>query len=348
MKIKTKPLLAALKECGRTVPTRTTLPILEMVKLHGNNSHLTLESTSLDVHVTRTVPCEGQIDPLCVSQKILERITGFNQGEDTDIELSKRLVINGTSRTTLSVTAHADFPPAPEIGKPLAVNASDFADGLDAVSWVGALKKEDHRTNEITIRLKPKMLEMGAFAAIVFGLFERPLICESREFYLPRGAADVIASNCREPNAQLHLSDRHLSVIHDNGSVSALLSEKRFYDYDGFREWKRTLPLTIDKAMMVRATDFAIAVNRDTPNRSALIKFEFTGTVLNVSSTGTNNEFSETHAVASEPMEFSLDAALLMSCLHKIDAPAFALSNAETGVLFQSGDLLIAIGKRRG
>lgn len=348
MKIKTKLLEAALSDCAMTNRIRTTLPALYCCRISASDGVLHVESTSLDCWIKRHAECDGDLESVCVNHKALSSLVAADNSEEIELGVkNKRLEIKGRSRAALTTWPSTELPAFPEQGKPIAVNTSDLADGIDAVSWVGPMKKGDDRCQDMVVKLKPKMLECGSFGGVICGVFQRPLICGTAEFYFPCAQADAIVSQLRAKESELYLSDKYVSVKSERGTTSVLLVEKLGYDYSPLFSMITGKDVALNTETVRYATECCNVIYGQS-SVSPVLRFEFDGTTVTYrASTKNGDTFEHSEPSNGEACSFLLATELLSPALRELDSLPVKLSVAESGVLFRAGDTTLMIGKRR-
>lgn len=128
-------LLNALTALKPAVPRKTTLPILECVRLAAGNGTLALVATDLDLRLETAIPCDGPLVPLCVSHDLLLQ---YVKKQTTDTirftATDEALTLKGNNQLTLPYYPGGDYPEGWTVtGDPLTLDLGQIGQPLKAI-----------------------------------------------------------------------------------------------------------------------------------------------------------------------------------------------------------------------
>jgi DNA polymerase-3 subunit beta len=110
VKVDTKPLLAAMRQCAKVAPKRCPCPILQTVRIEGmDGGRLSLRVTDGAVSLTRFVPADGEPLPAtCAPAAVLLDVLKGHKAPTVDLDMADgKLRVGGA---TLTVEDAALFP----------------------------------------------------------------------------------------------------------------------------------------------------------------------------------------------------------------------------------------------
>lgn len=349
MTINRKSLIAALVSCGQAIKTRTTLPILTSVLLEQDGNNLRLRTTSLDVWSTQQVPSAGELDPCCVSHDTLLSILKLGSTEEVELLLDSKLMVKlGKSVTRLPVQPANEFPAAPDMGKGLAVNAIDLADALEATAWAVCDAKANRPNMEnVIIAMSANELLVLAGNGYVLARHQRATICSKAACNVPGAHCRALAQALRETGGVPMLSAKHLSAVHDSGSVSVLLSEQSKPAFEAVlaKMEEATQCVVLPVAPMLSACEQVIALCGDAelPRLDIAIGNTVAGTNAHMRSIGKSGDYSDSFEL-KEPAdgEIRIDAKNLKAILTRVSGDTVKVRLHDNGTLWEQGDLTMA------
>jgi DNA polymerase-3 subunit beta len=144
-----KSLVAALNRVGGAIPTRTNKPILECVHLYASDDVLHLSATDLDVSITTTLGCYGEL-PDCVVRfrDLLGRVKSSKAASCSlcfDEDRSALVVNGGRVEHIVNTRDVAQYPPiaSEPSGHTITIPAGSLRSALK--TCVGAAAKENTR-----------------------------------------------------------------------------------------------------------------------------------------------------------------------------------------------------------
>lgn len=109
--IERKALIAALTQVNKAIENRNTYPILANVHLIATGDKLSIRATDLEIEITTSVACQGDLTPTTASAKKLLDIARKAGSEITMmLEADRLLVKSGRSRFKVAVIDPGGFP----------------------------------------------------------------------------------------------------------------------------------------------------------------------------------------------------------------------------------------------
>lgn len=191
-----KKIIPAMKSLGLS---RTTIPVLQCVKLEARNATLEIMATNLDSNVRMSVPANGE-GVWCLSfAKLQAVLSSIPDGALIGISGDSIATITaGKIKATIASFPTVDFPDwaqAPTDNPIISIPAAELLNALKAVSWA----TDDHRTDIKGVHL----YHPGGNAALRLEatnghvVSRMAVVCEAREalsFILPQYAAAEISS----------------------------------------------------------------------------------------------------------------------------------------------------------
>lgn len=132
MKTNTKQLSQALTGPSKLASKRSTLPIINCVRLEAIGGVLAIAGTNLDAFEVASVKCEGDLEPTCILADLFSRVIS-KCGDEVDIELKAgKLHVGGFKLSTLLVE---EFPKIPGVdGDAVECDSVTLANALEAVA----------------------------------------------------------------------------------------------------------------------------------------------------------------------------------------------------------------------
>lgn len=345
MKIESKKLAAALSKVIGIVGRRTTLPILGCVLIQSRENTLEITATDLDCWATAKCECDGKLDPVCVSGRLLHGLIQ-NAPEWVSITIEgNRLIVEGNGRAGVSYLEAKEFPPFPiNKLKKIGVNPVDLADCIEGVAWAAKPKSIDRpKLQTINILLSAKSIRCEASDGHVLSRMTRALIATDAEFMLPVAVSGLVCECLRGENATVELSENWL-VVHSDSLVSAArLFDGKYYNLDQMVKVERESVGSVSIADLIRAFSTIVGLAKDkdfcpaviTPHKKELV-VEFQDDV---------NEFKVALDGKFSGNPFRLSAALGEKFLRACPDPDNAkLDRTDmNSIIVESGDYLAVL-----
>lgn len=241
MKIETKPLLVALDRVVSLASKRTSLPVLNSVKLEASHGILSVSATDLECFANACCPCEGSLpEAVCVpAVMFLGLVRGMGPTVDLGIGDGK-LTMFGTGRATIGYLAGEEFPAFPSKGISLGVSTTDLADCMSQVAWAASPNDpSNHLNGAVWVKCAPKLMRVAATDRKKFAQATRALICAETELLLPVKHAIAFAEALRQDDAVLSLSDNWAVCSSPMYSIAVRLVEGTYYHLDGLLNMER-------------------------------------------------------------------------------------------------------------
>lgn len=305
-------LMKAAQACDRALSTKTTLPILssmllsveaERLLIRGTDLELTMESAAgvRDVEVGQAaIPAETFLS--LVKGLSGETVTfTLNEG-DTSL-----LVKCGHSNYKIPVLPPTDYPPSPQVspGKGFAVDGAALAAGLGRV--LGAVATDDTRPNICGTKWEVEGETLRLIATDTHRLHVTTLpVTETSgnlEFVLGRRGSAELAKLLNSDLCTVTVDQNLLEVCSTWGIFTARLTEGQFPN------WRRIMPTSLDRLVMVNREVFLAAVKRagivaeGNANRLKLALTE-EGALAITAQSDEHGEADESVEVASKKGEF--------------------------------------------
>lgn len=357
MKLNTKQFLAAVSECRRVIKSGVALQSLQSVLLKCDGGRLTVSTTNLDAWITRYIPCEGEITPLCVTAHKLAQVLSEIQSDDVEVtnDGARLKITAGDFRTFLQALDATEFLQV-DIGKakPIAVSTLDLADAIDATSWAAGDDPTRLNIQNILIRLTPTRLKAYATTAKTVAVFDRALICGKQDIIAPALLLEFVPSTLREEESEFSLSDSYCVAKSISGTVAVkrpetgFVSDEALHSILGVKDALRPTPVS---AMALKRATVMAQVVVSANGYSELI-IEHTGSELRFRAT--NGDYEETIACPGEKAWAKINPAYLAEALPKLAAetiefrspgPIMAGESKAVATYWSAGDLTVVISQ---
>ena len=255
--ISTPVFEAAVRATAKAIPSSSTLPILECVKVEAEGERVLFTSTDLEVFVRREVPAtvEGSFSvaiPAAPLKKLLAKV----DGETMHLEVQEDNVLvlrTGKGRFEVETFSGADYPEYPtdfELSDVYKVGANDF---------VGAIKETLFCTSDDALR--PSMqgvcvdFEEGKFVAtdghrLAMRSFE-PHEAATGQYIVPAKALAHVS-----PKSTLWCTEGYAVMDTMGAQVVARLIDESYPNY------KAVIPQDHDKVLTINRQDLLSALER--------------------------------------------------------------------------------------
>lgn len=235
--------LSALEPCCAIAARRTSLPILNCVKLSAMPEGMLVHATDLTCYLRERVDViDGSLQPICVPAKRLLDVVRSLGDEITMEHKNGRLLLSGGGEAELSTLPEKDFPPENTAAlKPQGVPVGDLADCLEAVGdYASDDPAQQLWKQSVQIEGANKKLRVQAANGPTIAVMERLIICARFECIIPKEAARSIASALRREDAQFVLGEAHAGVTHKGGAFLCQLPEGKYANTAPILSPKRT------------------------------------------------------------------------------------------------------------
>lgn len=225
MKTNTAALAKALAALAPVASKRTTLPVLNTVRVEAKNGVLTLQATNLECHVSLDVECTGRLEAACVPARVFRNVVGF--GLDTELSLVKgRLhVKTESSAIEIPVLDAAEFPACLEVKEaPLAVDCAALATAIEKAGY--AFSTEQDRVALQSVMFEATGGKMHICTTDGRRAVRAVIDCDAEvKFAVPSAEISPILTALHGDNPSVRISQNWIRVDHDDGFSQAKLSE---------------------------------------------------------------------------------------------------------------------------
>lgn len=251
MKIKRSDLLDCLRYVEPVLKTRTTLPVLSMVRMGATGGVLTVEAFSLEVYAKATVACDGDLPPCCVLSRKLTPLLVADAVELTGTDGWLAVSAGGRSKVpTLAGDKFEEFNCGPaevllEDCGPLAAAFDTAGYAVSAETFRGALQyvhvgpsyveSADGRRlvrSDVDMTLGRDLFVNPSFASYLAGrlsVSKNWLICETEGRYtaskLPEWTYPVYGAHVTEERSLVGSVTRE-QLLSTLAPVSSMVSDK--------------------------------------------------------------------------------------------------------------------------
>jgi len=345
-------LLKSLGHIQSVVERRNTIPILSNVLLEGEEGHLNLAATDLDLAISESVGAEtaeagGITAPAHTLYDIVRKLPDGSQVElYYDLDNQRLSISAGRSRFTLSCLPREDFPVMSDEALPhtFSVAAYDLKRLIDKTRF--AVSTEETRYYLNGIYLHASTDDEGA--AVLRGVATDGHRLARYDMDLPEGADDIPGvivprkavgelrklADEYEGDVQVSLSDTKIRFSFADIVLTSKLIDGTFPDYT------RVIPQGNDRLMELDSDQFAEAVDRVSTisaekTRSVKLMMESGRLKLVVNSPEHGSATEELSATYdSEEMEIGFNSRYLLDILTQVEGDVaqvlFADSSAPT------------------
>lgn len=328
MKIERNALARLLAAATKAVESRQTIPILGTVRLVASGQVLTATATDLDVEITASTPCDGDM-AVCVDAKLLDSIVKklpadavieFTSGDNT------LTVKAGRSRFTLQTLPVEDFPNLTQ-GNYTAEFEYDLAAMFAPVQFAISTEETRYYLNGIFLHV-----DDGKLVAVATDghRLSRNIGDEVPEFagiIVPRKMVGLVPAG----KVAISVSETKIRFVTEGASITSKLIDGTFPDY------KRILPtgndkiITFDSAAMRAATDRVSVVSSER-GRAVKLSFAEDQVTLTVNSPENGNAAEDVVvSYAAEPIDIGFNSAYLAELVGQFPAGEISLALADGG-----------------
>lgn len=344
MNIDSSDLLPALDQIIGLCARRTTLPILNSIHIESRGTSLELTSTDLDAHASVLVPCEADIESLCVNGNLFHALVKSAGETITITGENARLVVEAKGRASLAALPGKDFPPFPASGSPaIGVPVLDLALAIESVAWAA---DKDNLMNPfyrcVWVKCADKSIRSIGTSGIKFCQFQRDLLTADCEFIFPCHHAALLCEALRKENSTLHLTETHVIVKSPLFTVAIKKAEGEYPNLDPFLIQKRDDLGDINPKPIIDALDTChlLSTCRDWP----AVNLKGFGKELVVELEDPVNEYSASIERWSCSETFRLNGTLFREVLQHCEGITSGSYNANS-LMFECGDLTLAVGR---
>ncbi len=340
--VKQKDLILALNLSLRTIPSNTTLPVLQYVKLYIKRDTITFYATNLSMGVKYVIPASssGEGSLLLHCRTFLDIMRRF---PDDDItfsmtDYSKISVECQTIKVTMKGFDPVEFPELSfgnfeEKGLTMDKRVLDKAISHVMVS----IKKQDDTNPLLTgafLEVKNKELTMVGLDGYRLSLLKRELDCDPSlvlSEILPRRVLEEILNIIRS------VEEETLSIAFDKNkvyfyckdiSLYSTLIEGQYINYNAIipkKEMTETM-VTVERALLNNTVELASLISSQ--NKNKMIKITVEGNRLIVTSNSDIGDFHRELTVDTKgkEMEIAFNSLYVLDALKSFDSEYVTLS----------------------
>lgn len=329
-------LLPALEICAAIASRRTTLPVLNCVRLEAVNNTLTIRASDLDSEQIQEVECHGELSATCVNAKVL---LGLVHVSGADITLSKvieTLVITGQGEARLSCVPADEFPPTMEDKfTAIGLNCADLADGIEAVEFAQYSGDDPDRYHwqSVHVVTSPTQIMCETCAGPFAAQFKRASIAATSNFCVLTPFIHAFCEALRQDSAVLSVGENKLRVSHKTGSYTCKKSEGTFPPVKTILDAKRSaLGKVIPEHLITPLAICAQLVQVDAKGTFASIRTDFSQDGCKVALNGKNpHQYTRLVQGKFESCDMVLGLNTALKCLKAFKDDEVTLMTSECG-----------------
>jgi len=328
LKIERNALSRLLASITKAVEARQTIPILGTVRLLAAGNMLTATATNLDVEITASAPCEGDI-AVCVDAKLIEGIAK-KLPADATIEFTHSndvlTVKAGRSRFTLQVLPIEDFPEFNQSNY-TAEFEYDLAALFAPVKFAISTEETRYYLNGIFLHVDDGKLVAVATDGHRLGRNIGNEVPEIPAIIVPRKMVDLTISGI----ISVAISDTRIRFTGNGTTITSKLIDGTFPDY------KRILPTGNDKIINFDSAALRAAVERVSvvsSERGRAVKLSFANDQVTLAVNSPENGSAAEDVVVSyakDEIEIGFNNAYLSELIGQFPAGELRLALADGG-----------------
>jgi DNA polymerase III subunit beta len=341
--------LKALSHVQSVVERRNTIPILSNVLIEAAKGHLKLTATDLDIEIVETIPADiikpgAATVPAHIFYDIVRKLPDGAQlqAEQSGAENGRLAVSAGLSRFELACLPREDFPQMAAGALPhrFRLAADDLKRLIGKTRFAISTEETRFYLNGIYIHAAKdgKTPALRAVATDGHRLARY-------EFELPDGAADMpgVIVPRKTVAELLHLLDDA------DGAIDIALSDTKIQFAIGsveltsklidgsFPDYQRVIPSGNDKALLIDAKEFGLAVDRVSTisaDKTRAVKLtagkdKVTLSVINPESGTATEELAATYSAS--PLEIGFNARYLIDITSQVEGKQLRFLMSDSG-----------------
>lgn len=233
MNIKTKDFKTALSRVVSLATGRTTMPVLNCVRLEAKDGVLEIAASNLDVFATAKATCDQEpLEAVCVPAAPLAGLVDCAAESIAMVVKDGRLEFISNGKATLGVIESKNFQAFPEFpAVPLDLPLVDVADGIEACQWAAASERgfdtSDTWMKGVWVTCKDKEMTCAASERKKVAVVRHPIKpVADCNFQIPSHGIKLIVEALREKDCVLAIDEKNVSCKWPKGSVFVRRFEK--------------------------------------------------------------------------------------------------------------------------
>ena len=267
-----RTLSEALGLLERVVPTRSTNPLLTMLRLDASEAGLTLSGTNLEVDLACFAPAEvHHPQSLVVPAHLFAQVVRNMNGEliELSLEGTELTVRAEGSDFKLQIGDLGAYPPLtfPQVADAV-VDAAALAGALGSVRYAASNEAFQAVFRGIKLEHQATFARVVASDGYRVALCDFPTTGEGRTLIIPARSVDELVRVLREGEARFTYGDGQLSVTTSRIRMNLKLLDGEFPDYDRVIPKEIKLKVTLPAAMLKEAVGrVSVLADRNANNR---------------------------------------------------------------------------------
>lgn len=294
MKIDSKKLQTALNYLKPIASHRSTLPILNCVRLEAKNNTLVIDASDLDQQQSEHIECSGNLPQLCIGfMPFLIATAGSGEIEITTNKDNSELTVKSASGTVTLKTNPDDFPRLMKCEKAVktGVATSDLSSAIKAVEWAAPTNDARYNLYGVFIEGHPKMLRTVATNRRDMCISETASICATFTAYVPATLTAGFCAALEREGAALSVSEANMLVDYDGGEFCCKQPDCKFPNYTQILDKKPVLLGSVKREPLL---DVIAQCNFfSDPTRTPSVNFEFSKMGISLSFSGSNSNLNK-------------------------------------------------------
>lgn len=257
LKTNSTDLAQALSFLYQAYANKTTMPIMQNVKLSTLNGWLHMTQQSNEQELTYKIPCDGdELDITVEMKKFKERVSQYPKNKDVSITLdeesNKAVVKCGRSKITLNTMSSKDYPDSKEPASfdTVTFNGAELKRALTVVKGAQANNDVRHYLNGVDLELgydKCNIVATDGHRLHHAKISVQGGPVEGRTCIIPRDSISPIHKFLEAGDIQVRISDNALRISDEESSIQTQLVDGRFPDWKRVVPSNTTLQLTFNK-----------------------------------------------------------------------------------------------------
>lgn len=227
----------ALSAAARVAGIRSSIPVAQCVRMEAKDGLLELSATDFDHWLDLSIPCDGELEPVCVHAGRLSEVMAAALSEGVDMKMdSNRLEVRvGRGRRNFATVPAQDFPrPELETEIHFELNAETFKEAIQFTLPAAAPTDDVTKRGLAGIHLVTRDGQLKAVATDRFNLNVIDLAKVDAEIEATIGlkAAEIAASLLPAGDITVDMSSRAILIAWPGGRLRGPLLEDAFVPFE--------------------------------------------------------------------------------------------------------------------